>query len=444
MPLLSDNPLWEQFATRTLFMATYGGADFGECAVTMERIGDDGDATAWHREWTTTADRVAAAAAASEAGGHQVSAREGYLRAGVYYRTSYQPLYGTPVDPRLRHAFDRESAALAAMVRLSPQLELVEIPFEGSTLPGLYAHANGPGPARGTIVHTNGYDSDLTEMFVAHVPAAVERGYDILLFDGPGQGRNLIRDGVALRPDWENVVTPVLDWVLARPEVDPTRVVLAGWSFGGFLAPRAAAHEIRLAALIADPGQWDQRDGLVDRLPLSDEQKAVFPDGVDPHALDQMEASLAGPDGDPAMRWALLQRGLWVNDQPNLFALLADLSRYRLSDVADRITCPTLLTAAEGDPISAGARKLYDALTVSRKTLVSFTAAEGAGGHCEATARRLFHQRVYDWLDETLASIGDPADEGPRSDAISPSSASSNSRSGSWRTPARSTAASPG
>ena len=291
MPLLSNNPLWEQFATRTLFMTSYGGADFGECQVTMERIGDDGDTGAWHQEWTATADRIAEAAAASEAGGHEVSARESYLRAAVYYRTSYQPLYGAPVDPRLRDAFERESAALAAMVRLSPGLELVEIPFEGASLRGLYARAAGGQPARGTILHTNGYDSDLTEMFVAHVPAAVARDYDILLFDGPGQGRNLIRDGLALRPEWKTVVGPVLDWVLTRPEVDPGRVVLAGWSFGGFLAPRAAAHETRLAALIADPGQWDQPNSFIDRLPLSDAQKATFPDGVDATALDAMEGS---------------------------------------------------------------------------------------------------------------------------------------------------------
>jgi pimeloyl-ACP methyl ester carboxylesterase len=414
MPLLSNNPMWEQFATRTLFLTTYGGADFGECQTTVARIGDDGDASDWHREWTATADRIAEVAAASECGGHDVSAREAYLRAAVYYRTSYQPLYGAPVDPRLREAFDRESEALAAMVRLSPGLELVEIPFEDTTLPGLYARASSDTGARGTIVHTNGYDSDLTEMFVAHAPAALARGYDILLFDGPGQGRNLIRDGVALRPDWENVVGPVLDWLLEQPGADPERVVLAGWSFGGYLAPRAAAHETRLAALIADPGQWDQRDGIVAMLPLPEDQKATFPDGVDPHALDQTEAHLAGPDGDPGMRWSLLQRGLWVNGQPNLFSLLTDLTRYRLSDVAGQISCPTLLTASEGDRLSAGTHKLYDALTVSRRTLVEFTAAEGSGGHCEATARRLFHQRVYDWLDDTLAATdaGEPAVSG--------------------------------
>lgn len=403
MPLLSNNPLWEQFATRTLYTATYAGADFGECITTMQRIGDDGDAGAWHREWTATADRLAGVARQSEDAGHVVSAREGYLRAANYYRTSYQPLYGAPVDPRLVETFGRESEALESMVRLSGSgMELVEIPFEGGSLPGLFARGLGSDGARGTIVHTNGYDSDLTEMFVAHVPAAIARGYDILLFDGPGQGRNLIRDGIPLRPDWETVVSPVLDWVLARPGVDPDRVVLAGWSLGGYLAPRAAAFEKRLAALVADPGQWDQRAGIVGRLPLTDEQKAGFPYGVDPHALDPMQEYLEGPEGDPSLRWALLQRGRWVNDKATLFDLLAELVRYRISDVVDQISCPTLLTQSEGDPAGAGAETLYDALAVERKILLKFTAAEGSGGHCEATARRLFHQRMYDWLDETL------------------------------------------
>jgi pimeloyl-ACP methyl ester carboxylesterase len=409
MPLLSTNPFWEQFATRTMFMATYGGADFGECIATMGRIGDDGDAVAWLREWTATAERVAGAARSSEEAGHPVSAHEGYLRAALYYRTSYQPLYGAPVDARLVDAFEKEMAALASMVRtFGSEVELVEIPFEGGTLPGLFARAIADGPARGTIVHTNGYDSDLTEMYAAHVPAAVSRGYDILLFDGPGQGRNLIRDGLPLRPDWENVVRPVIDWVLEQPHVDPGRVVLAGWSFGGFLAPRAAAFEHRLAALIADPGQWDQREGYLARLPLTDEQKETFPDGADDSTIgqiDDLEAWLAGPEGDPPLRWALLQRGKWVNAQPSLYRLLCDLARYTLSDVAADISCPTLLTQAEGDPIGALAPRLFDALTVERKTLIEFTSAEGAGGHCEATARRLFHQRVYDWLDETLSPI---------------------------------------
>ncbi len=404
MPLLSANPMWEKFATRTLFSASYGGADFGECQATMARIGDDGDADAWYREWLATADQLAETAATSEAGGHAVSAREAYVRAAGYYRTAFQPLFGAPVDPRLRAAFDKESDVLAAAARLAdPPVEMVEIPFEDGSLPGMLTQPAGNGPVRGTIVHTNGYDSDLSEMYVAHVPAAIERGYRILLFDGPGQGRNLIRDGKPIRHDWEAVVGPVIDWVVEQPGVDPDRIVLAGWSFGGFLAPRAAAFQPRLAALIADPGQWDQRDAMVPMLPLTDEQKKDFPD-IDPHALDEMDEWLSGPEGDPMLRWSLLHRGPWVHDKPTLFATLAELARFRVSDVADRIACPTLLTQAEDDPVSKSAAKLYDALTVERKTLIKFTEAEGAGDHCEASGRRRFHQRAYDWLDETLAS----------------------------------------
>lgn len=75
--------------------------------------------------------------------------------------------------------------------------------------------------------------------------------------------------------------------------------------------------------------------------------------------------------------------------------------KYQISSVVDGIKCPTLLTCAEGDAISANATKLYDALKAPKK-LISFSVAEGSGGHCEAMGRSLYHQRVFDWLDEVL------------------------------------------
>jgi pimeloyl-ACP methyl ester carboxylesterase len=313
-------------------------------------------------------------------------------------------LFGSPVDPRLKAAFDRAEDAFAKAAPLwDMPVELVEIPFEDDkALPGVFVGTVDGSKPRKTIVHVNGYDSNVHEMFAAHVPAAVSRGYNILLFDGPGQGRNLIRDGVTIRPDWENVVRPVLDYALARPEVDKNLVILAGWSFGGFLAPRAAGFDDRIAALWADPGQWDQRPMIMGRLPLSDEEKAAFPDGVDPHCLDAMEQGLRSPDANPFLRWTLVQRGPWVHGKDTVFDYLADAVRFEVSSVAGNIRCPTVVTAAEGDPIAAGAQKLFDAVGTERKALIRFTTAEGAGGHCEGMARHLFHQRCYDWLDETL------------------------------------------
>src|SRR4051794_41816463 len=106
--------MWERFATRALFAASYGGADFGECQATMARIGDDGDADAWYREWVACGDALAQAGAASEAAGHDVGAHDAYVRAAGYYRTSLSPLFGAPVDPRLPPPLDKSPQALAA------------------------------------------------------------------------------------------------------------------------------------------------------------------------------------------------------------------------------------------------------------------------------------------------------------------------------------------
>ena len=96
---------------------------------------------------------------------------------------------------------------------------------------------------------------------------AVRLFFDDQDFDGPGQGGMLRQREEPFRADWEAVVTPVLDFALKRPEVDPERIALMGRSFGGYLAPRAASAEHRLAALVADPGQFDLFEAAMSRVP---------------------------------------------------------------------------------------------------------------------------------------------------------------------------------
>jgi pimeloyl-ACP methyl ester carboxylesterase len=396
--------MWEAFGLRALPSALYGGADIGECVTTVDRVGVNGTSDDWYREWTATADRIAGIARESERRGHTVSAREAYYRAATYYHVSYFPLFGSAPnsgpDPRLTQAFAAEVAVFERAAALSePPIEPIEIPFEKGSLPGCFLRPAADRTPRPTMVHVDGYDSNIQEMYFAHGPAALRRGYNCLLFDGPGQGRNLIRDGIPIRPDWENVVRPVIDYVLARPEVDPARIVLSGWSFGGFLAPRAAAFEKRIAALIADPGQWDQGAALK-MLPVPQEALKDL-DHADPALFAPFEQFLRSPEADPMLRWRLIQRLFWVHGKSSLYDLVKDITRFEISSVAQNISCPTLLTAAEGDPAGKGTRLLFNALKCPR-TLIEFTLAEASGGHCEALSRALYHQRVFDWLDETL------------------------------------------
>lgn len=401
MPILSNNPMWEAFGLRALSRTIYGGADLGECVSTVARVADGGPED-WYREWTKTAERLFAIARTCEEKGHRVSAREAYLRATTYYHVSYFPLFGAPVDPWLADAFEREINAFHRAAQLSEfPIQPVEVPFNNQSLPAYFVAPAEDGRKRPTILHVNGYDGNIQEMYFAHGPAAIRRGYNCLLLDGPGQGRNLIRDGMTMRPDWECVVRAAVDYLLSRPEVDPKQIVLAGWSFGGFLAPRAAAFEKRIAALIADPGQWDQKPDLR-MFHLPQDVIDRFPQ-VDPAVFAPVENQLRSKNADPMMHWKVIQRGFWVHGVNSLYDLARELNRFEISSVAGQISCPTLLTAAEGDPVSAHAETLHTALRCPT-TLIRFTEAEGSGGHCEALARSLYHQRVFDWLDETLAS----------------------------------------
>ena len=129
-------------------------------------------------------------------GGHRVSAREAYLRACIYYHTSFVFLFGTPVDQRLIGAFDKEVEAFEKAAALFEQpVEPVEIPYEGTTLPGYFYRVDDSGRPRPTVIATNGYDSTIQAMHFGHAVAAVSRGYNCLLFDGPGQGRVLYKRG---------------------------------------------------------------------------------------------------------------------------------------------------------------------------------------------------------------------------------------------------------
>ena len=181
MPRLTEDRLQEAFGSRALLLSSYGGADFGECAETARRVAGGG-VDLRHREWRATADALVSDADESAAAGHRVSAREAYLRACTHYRTSYMPLFGTPADEPLRDAFARETAAFAKAVPLwDTPVEPVEIPSEnGPTLPGVLALRDDSRRPRATIVHVNGYDSNSHEMFVAHVSAALRRGYNVV------------------------------------------------------------------------------------------------------------------------------------------------------------------------------------------------------------------------------------------------------------------------
>ncbi|MFC5138961.1 alpha/beta hydrolase family protein [Actinomycetospora rhizophila] len=379
---------------RALDTIPYGGADVGEAFMTARRI-TPGDHDGWLREWQALGDRVHAAADASAAAGRRVSAYEGYLRAVTYYRTSGIFLYRPPLDPRFVDAYRRQRDAFARAARFVEwRIEPVEIPYGSTRLAAWWIRPAGEGP-HPAIAMVGGYDGTKEESFLAGGVAALRRGYAVLLIDGPGQGGALIEQGLVFRPDWEAVVTPQVDWLLARPEVDPARIVLMGRSWGGYLAPRAATAEHRVAALVADAPQYTP--GASGRYLLPEQYRDQFDTGNP----DQLNAVLREEMAQSPELAFTLDRGMLTHGFATPLDYLRLTTAYTLEGLAPRITCPTLLCTGEDDVRGNDAQPLFDALTVP-KEYIRFTNAEGAGEHDEAGAAALWSQRVFDWLDATL------------------------------------------
>ncbi len=397
---LFENDVHEDFGTWPLGYIPYGGADFGEIRAVAEAVGS-GDDGVFFRAWNSAADRLKDEAEKSLAKGHQTSARELYLRASVFYCASYHPLYGAPVDPRLLTAFRKQVEMLDKAFALSPaSIEPVLIPFETNPMPAYLIPAEGfESDVRPLIIFNNGYDATMTDLYFQSAVAASRRGYHSLIFDGPGQGAMLYERGIPMRSDWEVVIKAVVDFALTLPNIDASRIVLSGASLGGHLAPRAASGEHRLAALIADPGTWSIASGFRSAFKrmfkLSDEDASDL-GKLDQPIIDKAEAFVRS---NPSLNWKVVKRGFWVHGVDNFRDFLAAAELFTLDGKAELIRCPTLITHAENDNLASDAEFLFNALRCP-KTLLRFTAAEGAAGHCEMGNRSLLNRRALDWLDE--------------------------------------------
>ena len=258
--------------------------------------------------------------------------------------------------------------------------EAVRIPYDSTTVSGYLFAPDDSGEARATVIFPCGYDS--TRSRLGQRPRRPGARDNALVFEGPGQGEALYTQRLFLRPDFEHVLTPVLDWLLTRPEVQPMRSCSSGGPSGA-TRPRAASFEHRLAALVCDPAQPDMG--------------ARIPGG------------LAGKIAAPVVRAQMRISA----DRAEFFGA----RRQPTASTASRNTSPS----CAGSPCSAraadhlphphhrgrarlaggGGQTFTDALTAPSQ-LVPLTEHQGADGHCGGLGQEIWSEAVYRWLRNTL------------------------------------------
>ena len=376
------NFLWSNAMLVCKGMAPYGAvsvADIDRIAARLEA----GPTTpeAWREAWCDVGGELEARAKAAAAAGHVRTAGALYLRAGNYLYTGERFV---PPGPEKRSLGERAFACYHAGLRgKHPEIEFVEIAYDGVSLPALFMPAAGARKRAPTVVVFNGMDNckEMSVLFAGLEFAA--RGFNTLAVDGPGQGESLRLRGISARHDYEVPAAAAYDMLAARDDVDPARIVVMGYSFGGYYAARVAAREKRYAAGIAlTAGHWDLAAfQIAVREKARREQKAVAQSNF------QFQWVVGAPDADSAIVAA---------------------ERFGVGTIAREIECPFLVTHGADDRIIpvANAQKLFDAVASKNKTLRVFTASEGGSAHAHVDDRPAGIAFAADWLADLFAVRG--------------------------------------
>ena len=252
-------------------------------------------------------------------------------------------------------------------------------------LPGYFWKVRTDNQPRPTLLVAGGLETFAEDCYFMIGQSGTERGYNVIAVDLPGQGLNP-DDGLHLEARMESSVRPVVDYALAQPEVDPERLALFGFSWGGHIAFKGAHADRRIKALVANPAMPD-----VFRASWAQQQNHSRGDAVGRIVFLQM-----------AWRFGA-KISFNPRDIAHRFALAYDFLFHGKANPAE-IECPTLCLAGEGEAkiTLTIANECIAKLPHPQSKLVIFTAEQGSEAHCQIDNLALPNGVMFDWLDEVL------------------------------------------
>lgn len=387
---LFENPSFTYEFIRTLGYASSGGADLGESIATARAI-QENNIYSWKDQWQKTAERIEKIADRMKKQGHLVSAKEAFWRASNYYRTAGFFLAAPKDQKQSTKLWGKSVDCFAKGAAFLPYFSNIRIPYKNTTLPG-FLLKNTRKEAPLLIVHT-GFDGTKEELFFEVGQAAYARGYHVLIFEGPGQGEVIKKQGLPFRYDWEEVVAPVVDYTIEL--IHPPKIALMGISLGGYLAARAACFEHRLSACILNGGIYDMSASILNTLPQDLQQLLE----EDPHAFNEAIFSEMARSTTP--HW-FFNNAMWTLNVKTPAEVVKTFQLYTLKGIVQQIQCPTLVIDSEDDLFFEGQPQQVFNHLKSPRTLLQFSAETTGQAHCQMGALQISNEEVFAWLDRTL------------------------------------------
>ena len=351
---------------RTVAEAAFGGGDVFEISRVLKDI-KPGDKDAFEQAWIDKAEETEARAKKAEAAGHTRTAMKYFYAANQYWRMSDVLLTIERNDDKRERFLKSQECFQAGAKYNDPKIEVIEVPCGDEVYEGYFCHPRNPTSEKWpTVFFIGGADAFAEEIYFGGSELC-ERGYAMLLVDTPGRGSSMYVKNIPTRADYEVPGKACFDYLFSRPEIDPDRVALMGISMAGYYAPRVAAFEDRIKALIS----WCGCYSILDDLYLHYD-----------HLQPTVQRLLGGVTDEEAK------------------VLLKEFS---MEGLAQNIKVPTIMTHGSMDKLMdvEGAKKLFNEIGAEDKTLHIYDdPKEGGTVHCSHDCWVHQMPMLMDWLED--------------------------------------------
>jgi pimeloyl-ACP methyl ester carboxylesterase len=351
-----------------------GGLSVGEAFHVAAEI-EDGDGDSWARAFERQGIVQNDQADVWRQRGWTRAAGEARLRAFASYRSAWQ--FVAPGERFVTLYRAHQRLFDQAMIELALPARTFAVPYGGGNLPGHFYQASDHSAP--TVLVIGGADTCHENLFLSAGRYFIDRGYSVALADLPGQGM-VQEQGLHWEVEAERPIAAVIDELVARFGVEPRKLALLGLSLGGYFACRAAAHEPRLAAVIAST-------------PLPR-----------PGELFARVASEAG-SGIAKVSDAVRRNRqvlLWKAGVPDVSELLRRSDAMGADPRQVELPFLSIVGGQEGTVFQAQAKEWHAAIRSGKKSFVTLGAETGADAHCQVNNALRLVQEADGWLREVL------------------------------------------
>lgn len=355
-------------------LAFSGGGQLGDIAPVIERLRNSQSDQEWLSAWGEAADIASRRAQGSAS---EASAWQHYLLSSLYRIVSEH--FIPPGEPLRLATYRKALDSFNAARDISPYpIERVEIPFEGSQLPGYFVPGDGRQDQRKpAAIFICGLDTTKELWFLRARDEFRKRGISCLFLDTPGIGEAVRMRALPTRHDYEKPVTAAIDWLSARDDVNPSAIGLVGSSLGGYYVTRAAAFEPRVAAAVAwgviydyaEVWRWRRSTGASVAAPTF---QLMFVTGT--NSVEESEIAIAD---------------------------------FHVRECGPMVRCPFLVMHGVQDrQVPPGAAEaMFDLIGSADKQLLLFDGKNGGAAHCQFDNHMPALLACADWLEMKLQPI---------------------------------------